>query len=198
MLASRLMMAAREVGLGAYAAGSADPSSTLTIARPDGVAAGTLLLAFVQGGSPTPPVGWSLLGSYSGRSVYHCVAGASEPASYRWTYGSSTRAQGYIVALSSAQIDVLGSFAAGQPPTAPAVTASAAGSIALAFFGEDNDDIAFSTPSGWTPIASGSGSDATSAALFYKRVNAGSTGGATSNPSPSTACVGVQLVVKPQ
>jgi hypothetical protein len=79
-------------------------ATTLVINKPTGVAQGDVMLAAVTAagtGAPTTPSGWTVVKSTSGtalrQATYYKVAGASEPASYSWSLGSSRAASGGIV-----------------------------------------------------------------------------------------------------
>jgi hypothetical protein len=78
-------------------------ATTLVINKPTGVAQGDVMLATVTAagtGAPTTPSGWTVVKSISGtalrQATYYKVAGASEPASYSWSLGSSRAASGGI------------------------------------------------------------------------------------------------------
>jgi hypothetical protein len=191
----------------------ADPSSTLTIARPATAAPGNVLVAVVaarqtSGVALSPPAGWTLLrrdSSSSGASltqaVYIKVAGASEPASYVWTLGNKNAAAGAILAY--AGVDASSPVAAhsgryissGTVMTAPAVSAPA-GAIVLGFFG-NNDAWPTTPPAGMTErveaLADGywgvgvEGSD-------FLVTNAGTTGDKTAKSGTSNSSNIGQLV----
>src|SRR5512140_1771363 len=82
-------------------------STSLTIAKPSGVAAGDVLVAQVvvhlASTSITAPSGWSLIKSTSSgtnlqMSTYYHVAASSEPSSYKWTLSATVPATGGISA----------------------------------------------------------------------------------------------------
>lgn len=76
-------------------------STTRVVTAPTGIAAGHLLLAHVvhndgTAASITPPAGWTLKAQFNnsgnvGVGIYYKIATASEPASYTWTFGRSTK-----------------------------------------------------------------------------------------------------------
>jgi MSHA biogenesis protein MshQ len=91
------------------------PASGLTINVPAGTAAGHVMVASVaarpNGILIHPPAGWTLVrediqttggaGNSSRMATYYRVAGATEPASYTWTFsGASTGAAGAIITFS--------------------------------------------------------------------------------------------------
>ena len=92
----------------AAAAGTNTGATSLLISRPVAAVAGDVLVAAITVRStPTisAPAGWSLVRSDArattfSQAVYVHVAGASEPASYTWTFGSSQTALGTIAAFS--------------------------------------------------------------------------------------------------
>ena len=81
--------------------------STLTLSAPAGIQSGDVLVAHVvvrsAGNVITPPAGWGLVlrqnstGSIA-TAAYVKVAGASEPASYTWSFGTAGQASGGIAA----------------------------------------------------------------------------------------------------
>jgi len=97
-----------EISFRSSAGGNNDGGSTgLTLPRPTGVAAGDLLLSSITVASTsvslTPPAGWVQVinaseGTVIRTVVYRRVAGNSEPASYTWTFPSSIRALGAVLA----------------------------------------------------------------------------------------------------
>ena len=132
----------------------ADPSNVLTISKPDGVSTGTTLLAVVNvrltgtQARVTAPAGWTLVrrdqstsGDKLTQEVYVRVAGSSEPTSYVWKFANNTASAGAILAYggvdrSSPVLAHSGRFTSSSTTiTAPSVTASAAGSAVVGFFG---------------------------------------------------------------
>ncbi len=78
------------------------PPTSLTITKPTGTADGDVLIASIAASSSaatiTPPSGWTLVNSQtqsntntSKLSTYWLAAGASEPASYTWTFSGGAR-----------------------------------------------------------------------------------------------------------
>jgi hypothetical protein len=137
-------------GIAFRAASSAGNASTtsLTIPAPAGVQPGDVELAVVDDrGSQAlgVPSGWTLVRSdQSGytikQDVYVHVAGASEPASYTWSYGTAAGASGGIVAYSG--VDTAspinassGTTGSGTTVTAPSVTTTVASTMLVGFFG---------------------------------------------------------------
>jgi hypothetical protein len=128
--------------------------SSVTVGRPTTVTSGDVLIASVDArlssaASITPPPGWSLIRRDSNapgylsltQALYYKVAGSSEPASYRWSFGSQASATGAVLDLegtdptspvdahSGAFTPRSGSF------IAPSVTTIAPGELVLGLFG---------------------------------------------------------------
>lgn len=120
-------------------------TTTLSVGKPTGVSEGHFLLAgiAVTGGSTptiTPPAGWTLVtrtnnGTNLAVATYSHWVGAADPTSWTWTFGSSVRATGGIVAWSGVDtttpIDVSGGqtgsdTASPYRPLAPSVTTTVA------------------------------------------------------------------------
>lgn len=131
------------------AATGVSSTTSLSVARPAGVAAGHVLLASVDargGPSVTPPAGWQLVrldaaGTTMRKATYVKVAGSAEPASYTWSLSS---AQSAVVALTAysgvsttGPVDAVG----GQVGTssasvvAPSVTTATTGTRLVGLFG---------------------------------------------------------------
>ena len=90
--------------------GAASGVNTLTVAKPSGTSGGDVLVASVAvqpyTASITPPAGWTLIrqtnqttGNTNAQALYYKIAGASEPASYSWTFSSSTGSAGGIMSF---------------------------------------------------------------------------------------------------
>src|SRR5205823_1939677 len=131
----------------ASSAGNATASS-LIIPTPAAAQPGDVELAAVDTrGAPSviAPAGWTLVrsdanGTTITQRVYVHVVGASEPASYSWTWGSAQGASGGIVAYSGVDnanpVDVSGGqTGAGTAVAAPSVTTTAANELLVGFFG---------------------------------------------------------------
>ncbi len=92
----------------AASAGAPSGTLTLTIAKPTGTVSGDVMIAAI-GVRPntaviTPPSGWTLIrrtdqasGAANSQAIYRKVAGESEPASYSWTFNTSTGSAGGIM-----------------------------------------------------------------------------------------------------
>ncbi len=124
----------------------------ITIAKPDSVVEGDLLLAgiAVDGGSPaaiTPPSGWSLIARTDndtnvGIASYQKMANASEPTSYTWTITPQSRAVGGITRYSGVDsinpVDVSGGNSGrGTTATTSSITTTVANAKVVALFAID-------------------------------------------------------------
>jgi hypothetical protein len=124
-------------------------ATTLVINPPAGVVAGDFLIAGVTvRDNPviTPPSGWTqvrkdpLLATTITQAIYYKFAGSSEPANYTWTFSTSQKASGGIIAYTgvddSIPIDASsGATGSGMSMTAPGVTTTVADAMVVGFFG---------------------------------------------------------------
>jgi hypothetical protein len=102
----------------------------LVITKPAGITAGDLLIASVewaQGGTITPPAGWSLVfAEGTEHAVYQKIATGSEPASYSFTFSVAANIVGAVLDYTPTSLGcgdgVVGSSSAGVPATAPSAT----------------------------------------------------------------------------
>jgi hypothetical protein len=124
--------------------------TTITITKPAGVASGDVLIAAIshEAGNAdtiTVPSGWTLVRrvdntSSEGVAVYRKVAGASEPASYSWTFDQSRSLSGGMLAYTGVDnttpIDVENGQATGQNTThaTPSITTTQPNEMLVAFF----------------------------------------------------------------
>jgi len=147
-----------------FAEGKAGPySPVITISRPSPTNAGDLLIAAVATDGDTssviaPPEGWTLInpGAYNGEvtlGVWWKIAGASEPASYQFTWwGSDKDAYGWIMRFTGQDpANPIHNWSAnGQgdtnTPTSPEVTTSVDGCLILRLGAFDDDDIVVDSP----------------------------------------------------
>jgi len=129
---------------------SAQSQNSLTITKPTGTVQNDVMIAniYVVGTDPniTAPSGWTLVldtfdGTTARLSTYYKVAGASEPASYQWTFGGATMAEGGIITfygvITTNPVDVYGgqANAASTSYTAPSVTTTVSNAMLVAAFG---------------------------------------------------------------
>ena len=181
-------------------------SSTLTITKPSGVQPGDLLLAVMCGSGPgggeswTGDTGWTEVvdqGVWPILRVAWKIAGASEPASYSFTCSNSRRLGGGILRIARGAFDTIGAI--GTSSTTAAVVAPAitsAGGLLVGFFGNDNKDISFTTPTGMIAQFSDSDGNEPSFACFSERIAAGSTGTRSSTPSDTANHAGALISIK--
>ena len=125
--------------------------ASLAISRPGGLAFGDLLIAQVTvNGTATasPPSGWTLIDEVTSddnrQRLFYRTASASEPASYSFSFSSSARAAGTVVAMRGVEV-ISPVFAAyseaggsSSEPTAGEVAVPKDGSALVAFFGSAN------------------------------------------------------------
>jgi parallel beta-helix repeat protein len=146
---------------------SADPTYALTVATPNGVSGGQVLVAVVgirqTAKYPiTAPSGWTLVrrdssssGASLSQAVYVKVAGSSEPASYTWSFRYKTAAAGGIVAYagvdpSSPVIAHSGRYSSSSTVmTGPSVSVGVPGAALIGFFG-NNGTRSTKPPAGMT------------------------------------------------
>jgi hypothetical protein len=141
------------------------PSTSLTIARPAGTAAGDLLVATIahQGGSGTnvvPPAGFTNIaaadvseGSNARIHSYWKVATGSEPASYAFTLSNGMSIAGGVMAIQGASTTAPINAAGGQSTgatnvsllTAPSITTTKP-NTALVYSGAVNNAVTFTAP----------------------------------------------------
>jgi hypothetical protein len=132
------------------ASASATSQGSLTNTKPTGTVQNDVMVAniYVVGTNPTitAPSGWTLVlstldGTTARLSTYYKVAGASEPASYQWTFSGASMTEGGIITfygvITSNPIDVYGgqANAASTSYTAPSVTTTVSNAMLVAAFG---------------------------------------------------------------
>ncbi len=143
------------------ATGAGATATTLVIAKPTGTVEGDFLIAQITvkglaAGAITPPTGWCTAGDACSistnapartngtgisQAVYYKFAGASEPATYTWTFPSSLRASGGIISYQGVDVtqpfDVASTSAtnASTTPTATGVTTVTPQTKIVSFFG---------------------------------------------------------------
>ena len=155
--------------------------------KPPGTAEGDLLIATVAtdgstAGSMVPPAGWTMidLANQSGAVTYGVwwkLAGASEPATYTFSWSGSEHAYATIMRFTGHDaadpIDVSAVVGgSSSAPTSPAVTTTVADTMILRLGGFDDDDITTDAPglTGHTAITmddSGNGPATTSSGAGY-------------------------------
>lgn len=188
---------------------------SVTITKPAGVTTNDVLLAMVTVRSLptiTAPSGWTLVRSdVSGtallQSVYVKVAGASEPASYTWTFDVPvSAAAGGISAYSGVDtttpVNVSGgqANAASTTVTAPSVTTTVANARLVGLFGTTNN-ATFTPPSGMTErfdvAMDGAGSDVAGEGADVNQAAAGASGTKAATASLNAVNIGQLVALKP-
>ena len=193
-------------------------ATSLTINTPAS-SDGDLMIAgiTVAGGTnttiPTPPSGWTLItrtdnGTNVGLATYYHVATASEPSSYKWTFGSSAKASGGIIDYTgvnpSTPIDTTGTGGTGNSAavTAPSVTTTLANDIVVGFFATAAN-ATFTKPTG-TPTTTeefdqriGTTSGPATEGIDFAVASAGVTGSKTATASSSGQWVAQMIALRP-
>ena len=146
---------------GAASAGAASGILSLTISKPAATAQGNVMVASIavrpNTAIITAPTAWTLLrrmdnatATANSLAVYYKVAGAGEPASYTWTFSTSTGSAGGIQTFSgvdtAAPIDVENgqNTVSGLTHTTLSVTTTVANTMLVTSH-------SFSTAATWTP-----------------------------------------------
>lgn len=180
-------MTASIVGYTAKEASAASGTS-FTLDVPAETLSGDLLLAFLI--SPnvvwTPPAGWLLITYANGVARYRRTATNAEPATYTFTQASSTAKHGYIVAIRGATYSTISPLGASATPSVAASTVvRASDSIIFDLVATlTTAGVTYSTPTGYTPLATANGASAMSSALFHRfSADVGATGTVSSTPS---------------
>jgi Polysaccharide lyase len=199
---------------------TAGSSTSLTVARPSGVAAGDTMVAALDirvaaSVSLVAPSGWTLIRRDSNtagyaaltQALYYRVAGSSEPGSWTWTFGKSAAAAGAVVSFSG--VDTTSPVDAhsgvyvprSKSITAPSVTTTTAGDAVVGFFGSSGNK-RISPPSGmiesYDVTGSSGGVAATEEGSSMIFAAAGATGNKTavSQGSPPSSNIGQLLALR--
>ena len=184
-------------------------AKSLVVPVPAGVQAGDVMVAVVDVKAAPPvttPGGWTPVsdttnGSNFRQLVSWRVATASEPTSYKWSYGENRAASGAIVAYSGvATTDPVETFSAGTGTgtgiTAPSITTAFDGAMIVGAFGI-NADSTISPPSGMTERG-----EIASAARLRTEVSdyvspAGPTGAKVATAAAASANIGQLVALRP-
>jgi len=179
---------------------------TLTINKPAGTVLNDVMIASVgvrpNTANITAPAGWTLLRRTDNANttahslaIYYKAAGAAEPASYSWTFDTSTGAAGGIASFSGVDTDNPIDVDAGQNTvaalthTAPSITTTKSNTMIVAAF-------AMSSAATWTPpggtteavdassIVSGNGEAVEMAYVAQASIGASGTFTATASTDP--------------
>jgi hypothetical protein len=222
--ASVLLLAAPEAHALTYfrnaaTAQTGSGASSLAISVPAGVVAGDVMIAAVDAegsGTITPPSGWSSTNLFSGTTffgfsgVFFHVAGASEPASYTWSLGTSRKAAGKILAYvgveNASPIEVAATTAGaafGTSDAAASITTTVANTKVIMDLGAVNalGTFTITGPTGTTKRASsstsGTGSVLGTQAQDFTQATAGATGTKTFTTSASIPWGTITVALKP-
>jgi hypothetical protein len=187
--------------------------SMMTVSRPDGVAAGDVMLAsidLVNRATISAPAGWTLVQTTtqskgSNKSTYVKVAGADEPSSYTWSFTASRQATGGIHAYAGVDTadPILASAGATMRSTSvktPSVTTTVPNALVVGFF-STGANATWSPPAGMaerhevigvvsSSYVSSTGSDKIQAA-------AGATGTLTAVASRSGRAIAQVIALRP-
>ncbi|MFW2403867.1 MAG: DNRLRE domain-containing protein [Gammaproteobacteria bacterium] len=147
----------------------ATAATNLSVDKPAGTGTGDLLIATLvtdgsKSASMSAPAGWTVidLAEQSGQVTYGVwwkLAGASEPASYTWSWSDGEKVYGTVMRFTghnpATPIDVTATAGgSSSAPSSPAVTTTVADAMILRLGGFDDDDITVDAPglSGHTAI----------------------------------------------
>ncbi|MDN3935306.1 PKD domain-containing protein [Arthrobacter sp. YD4] len=175
-------------------------SSTVSLAKPSGVAAGDVLVAAITadlGPSVTAPAGWTPIvnglginsSASSGAKVfsYYHVVGSADPASYSWTLSTAVKWGAGVTAyrgvntttpLDSSVATTVNTTYSATSITAPSITTASNGAMLIGGVGFDSSSPGATPPGGWTERWESSGGQIGELA-DAPQANAGASGTAT-------------------
>lgn len=186
MLADWLLMGSTgSVAIASFAQGTNTTkiSTTLDVTKPTCINGDVLIsLALADGNVTwTTHTGFTELLDSQRAEISRRTVDTTEAATLTFTSSANhSRASGAVVCLRGGTYDTIGSVSAeASSPAAPSITMTGAG-IVLAIFWRAADSVAFTAPTGFTPVAVDNDGDSPSYAIFYKEVAAGATGTVTS------------------
>ena len=198
-------------------ASSSNAISSVNIARPTGLVAGDLMIAFLaqRGNTPTvksAPTNWVLVGTRTngnliGVSVYRKIATATEQANYQFEFNGSNRSAGAIVVFrgvdATSPIDAWASQPnpLGATMTAPAVTPASANTMLLALYAGNQGNTPTTPPTGMAEVldvSSGAGPNGVMLAAAYATHAAAATdtGARVATSSDVVSSVGVLIALR--
>lgn len=158
-------------------------STTLDVTKPTCINGDVLIsLALADGNVTwTTHTGFTELLDSQRAEISRRTVDTTEAATLTFTSSANHgRASGAVVCLRGGTYDTIGSVSSqASSPAAPSITMTGAG-IVLAIFWRAADNIAFTAPTGFTPVAVDNDGDSPSYAIFYKEAAAGATGTVTS------------------
>jgi hypothetical protein len=185
-------------------------ATTITIAKPSGVAEDDQLIAAIgKPGSPlatvTPPSGWTLIRSMTSNflNIYRRTAGASEPSTYTWTFSASVNSAGGIQAFENVDpddpihIENGQNTASGTAHATPDVTPTIPDTVIVTAHGL-LENSSFTAPSGMTEAYDVPNSGLSTTAGYYEaNPDAGATGTKTATSANSATGSAHILCLKP-
>jgi len=167
-------------------------STTLTITKPAGVAQNDVMIASIAVGpntaTITPPAGWALVrrmdqasGTSNSLAVYSKLAGASEAASYDWTFSAGhTGAAGGIQAFSGAdptiEVENGQNTASGTSHATPSVTTALNNTMIITSHGVGAATTTWTPPSGMSETVDANGGSAALETNYVLQAAAGASG----------------------
>lgn len=154
------------------------------------------------------PNGWIHIGRRANSAttaLYYRIAGASEPASYRFQWGTNELAYGYVMHFTGASfLSATSSFGASATVTFPSTDTFTDDSMVIRVGGFDDDDLAIDPPvivPGHSNITADSSSQGTGtasgAAAYVRQPIAGPTGTATMSLTAPEEWVAFTLALFP-
>ncbi len=198
--------------------------SSLTLNRPQGLAAGDLLIAYVAveyaDNTVSPPVGWVMAARQSTSEAlsslaYYRIATSNEPASYTWTFSESAEASGgiavytgvdssdpldkwYVYGEEDHAVTTYGMLYYSSNVNSYGITTTVA-NARLIFMAAVAAATTVNPPSGMTAQFTAKSSTSTTATLFDASVpNAGATGPiSTSHNGGDNSNVSILMALKP-
>lgn len=149
--------------LNSVISGTTSSGTSLTLVKPSTMVSGNVIIAQVVVSAATvvitPPSGWTLIrrdqtSSAIALASYYKVAGASEPSSYVWNFGSSVNAGGGVADFDRVNTTnpinaSSGQYIAGPSMTAPSISTTVANTM-LIYMGAVNVSASLTAPSGMT------------------------------------------------
>jgi hypothetical protein len=186
-------------------------SGNATIDKPDGTAAGDLLVAGIalekgEDAQINPPNGWTLIrrtdnGTDAGLATYYKIAGASEPASYEFGLTGQKWAAG-ITRITGADIAnpiqaSSGGIGGVANVTAPSLTTTKVNALVLAFF-TNKKGTTYTPPFGTTEIYDApntEGGGPSQMLATFAQVLPGETGNQIAIPHVREKCAAQQVAI---
>lgn len=195
---------------GAFRSGASSENavgeSRLDVPRPAGLVAGDVVLATVvsKGSTPATPSGWRRIRNITNGtlrlSLYRKRAVVGEPASWRFSWSTATRALGYAVALANATADdtqyaINDTTGSGTAVKLPSVSVGVVDGVLLGFAAVATSTT-LTAPGGWTEDSDRNAGTATEWAAHLTSAPAlGETGDVNATAAASSDWIGMQVFV---